>query len=278
MKQLLSNCDNFQRNNELYSKKNGLLYLIVVFCLVLLILSNILPVSAAYESEGMNLYAEGDYNKSIDWFENILESTTGKDRAPILNNIGVAYLALGEPDLAKEKFEGALEMNSSYFYAWTNLGIINGDAGNTDEAIRCYDKALELVPSSGSAVVLIKKANLLTMIGKYDDALLAYKKAETNMKKSDQLELYTGLGVIYTIQKNFSAAEEAFNRAIKMDPDNAALPYYDLGLMKISNKEYYGAKKAFEQATLISPSNKELISILLKKLDLLIANNSSLKM
>ena len=247
---------------------------LIACILCLSFLSALSLVSAEVTNEGMALYASGDYNKSIEWFQNALLEANEADRAQLLNNIGVSYLALGQLDLAKEKFDEAIKANSSYPYAWINLGVVNGDAGNTDEAIRCYDKAIEL-DNSVAATVLIKKGGLLTIAGKYDDALSAFKEAESIAEKEDQSALYTGLGAVYYLQKDNVAAEEAFNHAIELDPANAALPYYNLGVMKIDEKKYDEAKTALEQAISSSPSGNKRASQLLVELDKLIANSTS---
>ena len=273
---MLMNLNNFQfKSCQSAWKYVPVTSIALIFSLLLLCV--LYPVSADNVNEGMDLYNSGEYDKSIDWFENALKTTQGNDRATLLNNIGVSYLALGQPEDAEENFKKALEVNSSYYNALINLGVLYGNAGKYDEAIEYYDKAIKLIPPSDAAIVYIKKGSLLTLTGKYDDALSAFKQAEPNAKKTDQLALYTGLGVIYYINKDSGAAEEAFNRAIESDPSNATIPYYNLGMVKINEKDYVDAKKALEKAVSISPSGMERVNQLIAKLDKLIANSTSFK-
>ena len=249
--------------------------LTIISCIFsLLILTALHPVSGEYANEGMDLYAAGEFNKSIDWFENALETTQGSDRAPLLNNIGAAYLALGFVDKAKEQFNEAVTANSSYGVAWINLGVANEKIGKTDEALQNYDKAIE-VDAANAGTSLIKKAGLLTVLGKYDDALSVFKMAESEVRDVDQMALYTGMGAVYYLQKNYAESEKAFNQAIDLDPDNAALAYYNLGVLKASEKKYDEAKTALQQAIKISPSGMEIASELLNKLDNLTLNGTS---
>ncbi len=53
---------------------------------------------------------------------------------------------LGRYDEAIRCYDTALEINPEYAYLWNGKGNALYDLGRYDEAIRCYDKALEINP------------------------------------------------------------------------------------------------------------------------------------
>ena len=53
---------------------------------------------------------------------------------------------LGRYDEAIGCYDKALEIKPEYANAWNNKGIALGNLERSDEAIRCFDKALEIDP------------------------------------------------------------------------------------------------------------------------------------
>ena len=270
----MNNSDNFQLKSGISAVKTSRLTIIALI-FSLLFVSVICPVSAASTSEGTAFLKAGEYQKAVDWFESTLQSAKEADRYLLLNNLGAAYLALGKYDDAKKNFDEAVKANTSYGLAWINLGTVNERINNTNEAINAYDEAIK-VDSSHAATAQMRKGSLLTRTGKYEDALSAFKLAEPDAKKSEKLDLYTGIGAVYLLLKDYPNAEKALNQAIEIDPANASMAYYNLGVLKTSEKKYDEAKEALEQSLKINPSLK-LATQALEKLDKIIANSTSTK-
>jgi tetratricopeptide (TPR) repeat protein len=72
-----------------------------------------------------------------------------------LNNKGLALDNLGKYEQAIECYDKALEIEPNYILAWYNKGNALGNLGKPEEAIECYDKALQIEPDY--ADVLNKK-------------------------------------------------------------------------------------------------------------------------
>lgn len=73
-------------------------------------------------------------------------------RQPLLtpqehNDLGVAYQARGEIELALREYRRALAQDPTFTRAWINLGNASLDLGKTDEALAAYERARELAPS-----------------------------------------------------------------------------------------------------------------------------------
>lgn len=250
--------------SENYNRTRPFSYYALICCIC--IGTVLIPASADFANEGMNLYSTGEFEKSIEWFENELKTAEGTERAPLLNNIGTAYLALNQIDEAEENFNEAVSEDPLYWVAWINLGAVHEEKGNTIEALESYTRAAE-ISNTDAGFALIKKGGLLTILGRYEEALDAYKLAESVVTGSDIAVLYTGIGAVYSLQQNYSAAEEAFNKAISSDPDNAALAYTNLGVLKAIQGLNEEATEAFEQANRIDPDGETSADEYLRQLD-----------
>jgi len=90
-------------------------------------------------------------------------------------NKGLSLDSLGRPDEAMRCFDKALELDPSYANAWTNKGSGLSNLGRFEEAIRCFDKALELAPRDSAA--WYSKGTSLHNLGRHEDAIRCYDKA-----------------------------------------------------------------------------------------------------
>jgi len=62
-------------------------------------------------------------------------------------NKGATLDHLGKPDEALKCYDKAIEINPNYAKAWFNKGIALSKLGRPDEALKCYDKAIEINPN-----------------------------------------------------------------------------------------------------------------------------------
>ena len=63
-----------------------------------------------------------------------------------VDNKGNALSALGRKEEAIACYDRALEIEPRYAHAWNNKGIALSALGRKEEAIACYDRALEIDP------------------------------------------------------------------------------------------------------------------------------------
>ena len=127
------------------------------------------------------------------------------------NNLGEAYAALGNIDMALKEYETASALNPIADRVHYNLGNAYSKKGKTDAAIASYKRAIELNPS--------------------------YAKS------------YNNLGSIYLNNGNLKEAEEMFLKATEILPDfreahnNLGNVYSEMGLSEEAISEY---KKAVD--------------------------------
>jgi tetratricopeptide (TPR) repeat protein len=85
-----------------------------------------------------------DYARAQREIDSLLErqSFRGAERAFLLNKRGVACIGLELPELARADFDAALEAESHYAPALTNLGNLLLESGRLQEAIEHYERAI----------------------------------------------------------------------------------------------------------------------------------------
>jgi general secretion pathway protein D len=93
-----------------------------------------------------------------------------------LNNEGYAYLRDGDYEKAREYFKRSLEINPNNPYAILNMGVLNEREGNIEEAIRMYEKVIQLntkdranestdVMKRGQSLIDIARENIMKLKG-----------------------------------------------------------------------------------------------------------------
>jgi tetratricopeptide (TPR) repeat protein len=124
------------------------------------------------------------------------------------------------------------------------LGVFYWYRKDYGEAIKCYDKAIELNPDYAGA--WYSKGNVLAYnLSKYDDAIECYNKA----LKIDQNNAYAwyGKGLALNNLEKYSEAIQSYDRAIEIDP-NSASAWYGKGLALRNLGKYNEAIECYDKA------------------------------
>jgi tetratricopeptide (TPR) repeat protein len=108
---------------------------------------------------GLLYLRQKEYAKSAELFEKVIadeETTHG-----ILNNLGVARLALGQQDQAEQTFRQAIQINPRYPLSYFNLATLYLRNEQTEKAAEYFEKYLEFKPGDLNtaqtyAMVLLK--------------------------------------------------------------------------------------------------------------------------
>jgi tetratricopeptide (TPR) repeat protein len=85
-----------------------------------------------------------DFSRAQSELDSLIEghSSGGMERAFLLNKRGVARIGLELRELARADFEAALEAQSQYAPALTNLGNLLLESGRLQDAIDHYERAI----------------------------------------------------------------------------------------------------------------------------------------
>jgi len=125
-------------------------------------------------------------------------------------------LELGQHEEANRCYDRALELLPQNAGIWNNKGFCLSKLGQHDEAIRCYDRALELDPKD--AGIWNNKGSCLSNLGQNRKAIQHYERALE--LDTHNVEIWLGYGDVLNKLDRFNEALRCFNKALKLNPKN----------------------------------------------------------
>jgi len=132
-------------------------------------------------------------------------------------NKGSALENLGKHQEAIECYDKALEINPRLAEAWNNKGLALDNLGKYEEAIDCYDKTLKINPRFAEA--WNNKGNALGILGKFQEAIACYDRVlEINPRYADA---WSNKGAALGILGKLQEAIDCFDRALEINPRDA---------------------------------------------------------
>ena len=134
-----------------------------------------------------------------------------------LVNKGVALVYLGKPQEAIACYDRALEIYPGFAKVWFNKGNALGRLGKDQEAIACFDRALEINPRD--AAVWYNKGIALGRLGKPQEEIACYDRAlEIN---PGYVDAWNNKGI--SLGKLGKPQEEiaCYDRALEINPGDA---------------------------------------------------------
>ena len=148
--------------------------------------------------------------------ETLWRSTIAKDPGSWMayNNLGVVELEKGNLDDAINKYERSLELHPDYPEALYNLGSALLQKGRTEDAIKLCEKALKLQPGDVDAHVVLGNALMATR--NVDGAINQYRAA-LNLRPNDSNAHYN-LGLALQQQGKSQEAAREFEKAGDSSP------------------------------------------------------------
>jgi Flp pilus assembly protein TadD len=115
---------------------------------------------------------------------------------------------------AMDKLHEALRIDPRNDSAYVDLGFCYGVLRDGDSATRMYRTATELNPSGSNFIEL---ADVYLRVGDFEDALLAANAGI--IKDPRSARLYNAKGMALNDLQRFGEAEEAWEKALKLNPN-----------------------------------------------------------
>ena len=177
------------------------------------------PQNAGAQSNfGVGLKAAGHLDKAIERFETAIALDPTYARA--YNNLGNAFQALNNFDAAVAAHGQAIALEPKLASAYSNLGNALREMGQSEVAVKALMSAVQLNPKFASAYTNLGSAVMAT-----GDAHMAAKwhglaAALTNFKDVSALN---NLGAALEADGKIGEAADAFDMALKLQPDSAVL-------------------------------------------------------
>jgi tetratricopeptide (TPR) repeat protein len=203
---------------------------------------------------GDKLFYSKNYEDSILYFDIAIKYFPDKaDKAYFNKAVSLHYLFRYEEAL--QCYDKAIEINPEFSFAYSNKGNVYKDLGKLDEAIKWYDKAIELTPEDSEPYIC--KGIALLAFKRYAEALDLFDKA-----------ILVDVKDIRAYDKKITAlhylnrSEEALkfcDTAIEIFP-NSPLIYRTKGNLYHLNQKLIEAVEMYDKAIELN-TNKESLSV-----------------
>ena len=166
-----------------------------------------------------------------------------------LTNKGAALVALDRPDEALTCYDKALEIKPRFAEAWNNKGNALGALGRSDETVACCDKAQSINPQYAEA--WNNKGVALGAFGRYEEALTCCDKALEI--KPRYAEAWYNKGVALDALGRSDEAVVCYDEALKIS-SRYAKAWYNKGLALGVLGMFEEAISAFQKFIEYTPS------------------------
>jgi Flp pilus assembly protein TadD len=205
------------------------------------------PPKAPEDEKAEELYAislkqidQGQLDQALATSQSILDI---HDNAEVYFNMGYIKSMKGDLEAALDCFKKATAVNGYHALAYQQIGLIYEKMGCAEDAAANLEKAAEI------------------LLEKHNDSEAEEVLNTVLELRPDTTNVYNSLGIIYRRQKRLSEALRAYEKALRVHPDdeyiyfNAARVYLDMGNTIM-------AQKYLRQAIKINSDFSEAIDLL----------------
>lgn len=190
------------------------------------------PNPEKLKDEGNDLYRKGKIDEAIEKWRQAIE--VDSTYAYAYNNIGIALYDKGDYQGSADYLEKAVALNASYAKAFNSLGNACLALGDYERAQAHYETSIELGPESPEKYTNL--GNALSAAGYFGAAVEAYERAID--LDSKHAPAYNNIGVIQQKRGDNEAANESFRNAIKAD-SRFTDAYVNLGILHFNSGKSY---------------------------------------
>mmetsp|Transcript_19296 Transcript_19296/g.28739 ORF Transcript_19296/g.28739 Transcript_19296/m.28739 type:complete len:451 (-) Transcript_19296:23-1375(-) len=215
----------FQENNEFLQIKDGLV------------------------DAGVKLFEQGRLDESILAFEAQLQQNT-PNSSDVWRWLGTAHAENDEDQLAIQCLEKAIAADDENLEALLDLGVSYTNELFHDEALKYLELWLAKHPSYaaipakyavGTPSSTTKPAYSGSFHSQHQRIVAMFEDAAKI--DSNDPDVYTVLGVLFNLSRDYQHAEEAFSKAVQLDPKNYSL-WNKLGATQANSTKKEGSKQA----------------------------------
>src|SRR5215213_1404265 len=195
---------------------------------------------------GNEYYYNREYAKAIEQYEMVINDP---NYATVWSNKGSALSHLSKHNEAIKCYDRVIEIKPKYSGAWYNKGTSLIYLGKYQEAIKCLEKVLELMPDHVDA--WSNKGSALLNLGKYEEAIVCFDKA----LESEPNDAYTLTNKCSALSR-LGKPEEAIkycDKALDIDP-NLSITLTERGSALSHLSKHDEAIKYYDKALDIDPN------------------------
>ena len=168
----------------------------------------------------------------------------------VLNLFGSSLSGQGKFEEAIRSYDKAIQIKPDFAEAYYNRGIALQELGKLQEAIGSYDKATQIKPDYAEAYY--NRGITLQELGKLQEAIGSYDKA--TQIKPDYAEAYYNRGIALQELEMLKEEIKSYDKAIQIKPDFAEA-YYNRGIALQELGKLQEAIGSCQKAISINPQN-----------------------
>lgn len=156
---------------------------------------------------------EEEYDLALKSARELLELEPARDEYQFLN--GLASARAGDVDGARASYQEAIRLREgAYAEAWFNLGILEREAGNLNEALIAYQRA---VTTRSDYETAWNNMGLVQYdLGRFNEAIAAFRAALA--VRDTYASAWSNMGRSYAALDDYEQASLAYERALELDP------------------------------------------------------------
>ena len=206
--------------------------------------------SRNYLSLGSVFYQRGYLEQAQASFQRALDDNPASAEA--LYGLGSVYLQQQKTDEARQSFEKAIRARSGFPgtlpNSWNNLGLLATREGNYSQAVRNFQKALDLSPDH--LVALTNLGNAYRQQKQWDEARKTLERAVAVGPQDPEANY--GLGMVYAQLNDPDRAYDYLQTALKFRPGYPEA-LNNLGVLYLRTQRRDDAVGSFEECIRVAP-------------------------
>lgn len=194
---------------------------------------------------------ENRYSQALACFSQLVEAQP--EQPELWFRIGQCQEALNDIPAAIQAYRHCVVLDSEYWQAWQQLGILYAEQEQHLEAVPCYRRAHHLAPDQ--AEIAYNLGQSLLALQQIDKAVLAFEAA---LIADPGLSLaWIQLAWLHSDHHDLSEAIRCFEQALAIEPDKDQLPQLllELGILYAASEDYHSASEVFSEAVRLAPGS-----------------------
>ncbi len=176
----------------------------------------------ALKLKSINSHLKGNIKEAEKGYDAFLKN--GFSDADIYSNYALICQEKGETDKAIKLYEKCILIFPNHIYSYLNLSFLYYKIENLDKAELLVNNAINLKPSLPNGYCI--RGLILKSLNKYNESKRSLEKAIE--LDPNYLDAYINLGLLYKDENNYNQAQTYYKRAIEIN-NKSAIAHLNLG-------------------------------------------------